>query len=79
MSMKLYVSNLPHQMTEEQLNTLFSEAGYVASIRISTYLRSSQTCSIGFVAMETEEEGQKAIAMFNGRLIDGRLLAVMED
>jgi len=27
MGMKLYVGNLPHQMTEEQLNTLFSEAG----------------------------------------------------
>ena len=34
MSMKLYVGNLPHQMTEEQLNTLFSEAGYVASAKI---------------------------------------------
>jgi RNA recognition motif-containing protein len=30
MSMKLFVGNLPHEMTEGQLNTLFSEAGAVS-------------------------------------------------
>ena len=36
MSIKLYVGNLPHEMTEDQLNTLFSEAGAVASSKIIT-------------------------------------------
>jgi len=31
------------------------------------------------VSMETQEEGQKAISMFSGRLVGGRLLAVKED
>ena len=79
MSKRLSVSNLPHQMTGEQLQTLFSDAGLVASAKIITYLHNGQTCGFGFVAMQTQEEGQKAISMFNGRLIDGRLLAVKED
>jgi RNA recognition motif-containing protein len=34
--MKLYVGNLPHQITEEQLKDLFSEAGHVISVKIIT-------------------------------------------
>lgn len=79
MSKRLAVGNLPHQMTGEQLQNLFSEAGLVASAKIITYLHNGQTCGFGFVSMQTQEEGQRAIAMFNGRLVDGRLLAVKED
>lgn len=78
MSMKLYVGNLPHAMTEEQLNTLFSEAGYVASAKIITDRQTGQPRGFGFVEMETKLEGQKAISMINGRSVDGRPLAVNE-
>ncbi len=78
MSIKLYVGNLPHAMTEEQLNTLFSEAGYVASAKIITDRQTGQPRGFGFVEMETKLEGQKAISMLNGREVDGRPLAVNE-
>jgi RNA recognition motif-containing protein len=78
MSIKLYVGNLPHQMTEEQLNTLFSEAGYVASAKIITDRQTGQPRGFGFVEMETKLEGQKAISMLNGRSVDGRPLSVNE-
>ncbi len=79
MTKRLSVGNLPHQMTGEQLQTLFSEAGLVASAKIITYLHNGQICGFGFVTMGTQEEGQKAISLFNGRLVDGRLLVVKED
>jgi RNA recognition motif-containing protein len=79
MSKRLSVSNLPHQMTGEQLQTLFSEAGYVASAKIITYLHNGESCGFGFVAMKTQEESQKAISMFNCRLVNGRPLTVKED
>jgi RNA recognition motif-containing protein len=72
------VGNLPHQMTEEQLQTLFSEAGYVASAKIITDRQTGQPRGFGFVEMETKLEGQKAISMLNGRNVDGRALAVNE-
>ena len=78
MSMKLYVGNLPHSMTEAELNTLFSEAGYVASAKIITDRQTGQPRGFGFVEMETKLEGQKAISMLNGRTVDGRPLAVNE-
>jgi RNA recognition motif-containing protein len=78
MSIKLYVGNLPHQMTEEQLQTLFSEAGHVASAKIITDRQTGQPRGFGFVEMETKLEGQKAISMLNGKNIEGRALAVNE-
>jgi len=78
MSMNLYVGNLPHQMTEEQLQTLFSEAGNVASAKIITDRQTGQPRGFGFVEMETKVEGQKAISMLNGRDVEGRPLTVNE-
>ena len=65
-------------MTEEQLNTMFSEAGAVNSAKIITDRRTGQARGFAFVEMETKLEGQKAISMLNGRSIDGRALAVNE-
>ena len=78
MSMKLYVGNLPYDMTEEQLKELFVEAGNVASAKIITDRQTGQPRGFGFVEMDTKAEGQKAISMLNGKNIDGRALAVNE-
>jgi len=66
-------------MTIAQLQTLFSEAGQVASARIIPYLHNEQPCGFGFVEMNSLAETRKALAIFNGRIIKGRLLAVRED
>jgi RNA recognition motif-containing protein len=78
MGVKLYVGNLPHEMTEDQLQSLFSEAGHVASAKIITDRQTGQPRGFGFVEMETKLEGQKAISMLNGRNVEGRPLAVNE-
>ena len=78
MSMKLYVGNLSYETTEEQLNTLFSEAGEVTSAKIITDRQTGQPRGFGFVEMETKLDGQKAISMLNGRNVEGRPLAVNE-
>ncbi|MFZ5453206.1 MAG: RNA recognition motif domain-containing protein [Thermodesulfobacteriota bacterium] len=79
MSKRLSVGNLPHQMTEEELQTLFSEAGLVASARIITYLHNGQTRGFGFVEMTTLAESQNAIAILHGRQVEGRALVVKAD
>jgi len=76
--MKLYVGNLPPQMTEAELQELFSEAGHVSSAKIIMDRQTGQPRGFGFVEMETKLEGQKAISMLNGRTVEGRPLAVNE-
>ena len=78
-SKRLSVANLPDEMTIAQLQTLFSEAGQVASARIIPYLHNEQPCGFGFVEMNSLAETRKALAIFNGRIIKGRLLVVRED
>jgi RNA recognition motif-containing protein len=78
MSIKLYVGNLANDTTEEQLSTLFSEAGAVSSAKIITDRHTGQPRGFAFVEMETKLAGQKAISMLNGKNIDGRTLAVNE-
>jgi RNA recognition motif-containing protein len=78
MAIKLFVGNLSYDVTEEQLNTLFSEAGEVTSAKIITDRQTGQPRGFGFVEMETKLEGQKAISMLNGRNVEGRPLAVNE-
>jgi cold-inducible RNA-binding protein len=78
MSIKLYVGNIADGMSEDQLNTLFAEAGAVSSAKIITDRRTGQPRGFAFVEMETQLEGQKAISMLNGRSIEGRALAVNE-
>ena len=78
MTIKLYVGNLPMEMTETELKELFTEAGNVSSAKIITDRQTGQPRGFGFVEMETKLEGQKAISMLNGRQVEGRVLAVNE-
>ena len=65
-------------MTEEQLRTTFSEAGNVASVKIITDRQTGLPRGFGFVEMETNLEGQKAISKFNSTEVEGRTLTVNE-
>jgi cold-inducible RNA-binding protein len=78
MSMKLYVGNLPESMTDEQLKTIFSEAGPVSSAKVIMDRYTGQPRGFGFVEMETKVDGQRAISMFNGKDVEGSTLKVNE-
>lgn len=78
MSMKLYVGNLAFQTTDQDLLDLFSQAGTVESASIVTDRDSGRSRGFAFVEMSSKEEGEAAIAQFNGAEIDGRSLTVNE-
>uniref|UniRef100_A0A7V4GAG9 RNA-binding protein n=1 Tax=Desulfobacca acetoxidans TaxID=60893 RepID=A0A7V4GAG9_9BACT len=76
MQKRLAVGNLPHHMTEAELETLFSEAGLVDYVKIIPYLHNGETRGFGFVAMNSQAAGHQAMALFDGRLLDGLPLIV---
>ncbi|MDR3708408.1 MAG: RNA-binding protein [Capsulimonadaceae bacterium] len=78
MAIRLYVGNLSYSTTQEELAEIFSEAGSVASASLMTDRYSGQSRGFGFVEMATDEEGQNAIRLLNGRNIGGRDLVVNE-
>src|SRR3989440_6788582 len=78
MAMKLYVGNLAFQTTSEDLQQLFAQAGTVESASIVEDRDTGRSRGFGFVEMSTKEEGEAAIAQFNGKEVNGRSLTVNE-
>lgn len=78
MAKKLYVGNIPYEMTGAQLQEMFSKAGTVESANIIMDNFSGRSKGFSFVEMSTDEEAKKAIEMFNGFELSGRTLAVNE-
>lgn len=78
MSMKLYVGNLAFQTSSDDLQQLFSQAGTVESASVVEDRETGRSRGFGFVEMATKEEGEAAIAQFNGKEFGGRNLNVNE-
>lgn len=78
MSMKLYVGNLAFQTSSEDLQQLFAQAGTVESASVVEDRETGRSRGFGFVEMSSKEEGEAAIAQFNGKEVNGRNLTVNE-
>ena len=76
MESKLYVGNLPYSTTEDELRTMFSEAGTVSSVALIKDRDTGQSKGFAFVEMSNQVEAEKAISMFNGRSMGQRELKV---
>ena len=78
MAKRLYVGNLPYEVTEDQLQKLFAEVGEVESVNLITDKFSGRPKGFAFVEMKTEEAAQEAIKKFSGYSLDDRTLVVNE-
>ena len=76
--MNLYVGNLSYEMSEENLRTEFAEYGEVQSAKIITDKFTGRSRGFGFVEMNSDDEGKKAMEELNGKDVDGRQLVVNE-
>ncbi len=76
MESKLYVGNLAFSTTEEELRTMFAQAGTVKSVAIIKDRDSGRSKGFGFVEMETQAEAQAAITMFKETKMGDRILTV---
>jgi len=78
MATKLYVGNMSYDTTEEQIRTLFTQAGEIAEIAFIMDRDTGRPKGFGFVSMKTEEGSKEAIKRFNGFTVDNRALTVNE-
>jgi RNA recognition motif-containing protein len=76
MENRLYVGNLPYSTTEEDLRELFSQAGTVNSVAIIMDRDTGRSKGFGFVEMASQTDAEKAIADYNGYMMDNRALTV---
>jgi len=76
--MKLYVGNLAFTTSSQDLQELFAQAGTVESASVVEDRDTGRSRGFGFVEMSSKEEGEAAIAQFNGKEVNGRALNVNE-
>ncbi len=76
MEVKLYVGNLSFSTTEDDLRTLFSQAGTVSSVALIKDRDSGQSKGFAFVEMSTQAEAEAAIKQFNGYSLGNREIKV---
>ena len=76
MEVKLYVGNLSYSTTEDELRTLFAQAGAVVSVAVIKDRDTGNSKGFGFVEMASQADAQKAISMFNSYRLNDRTLTV---
>ncbi len=76
--MKIYVGNLPYEVTEDELQESFKRFGEVTSVSVIKDKYSGQSKGFGFVEMSSNTEAQAAIEDLNGKELKGRPLNVNE-
>jgi RNA recognition motif-containing protein len=76
--MNIYVGNLPYNVSEGDLNSLFAQYGEVTSANVITDRMTGQSKGFGFVEMAQSSQAQDAIAQLNGKEFQGRSLTVNE-
>ena len=78
MGKKLFVGNLNFKTNDDDLRTLFSQAGTCESATVMMDRATGRSRGFGFVEMSSDEEALKAVQQFNGYDFQGRNLNVNE-
>jgi hypothetical protein len=75
---RLYVGNLSYNVTNQTLESLFSEHGRVKSAQVVQDRDTGRSKGFGFVEMTDGSEAQAAIQALNLKEVEGRCLTVNE-
>ncbi len=78
MGKKIYVGNLPYDVSDADLEQMFGQYGSVESAQVIMDRDSGRSKGFGFVEMGSDQEAQAAIDALNGKDFGGRALTVNE-
>jgi len=75
--MRLYVGNLPYNISDDQLQAIFAKFGTPDSARVITDRDTGQSKGFGFVEFRNDEQAKQALSL-DGTEYGGRSLKVNE-
>ncbi len=76
MDTKLFVGNLNFDTTEEDLRSLFAQAGTVTSVALIKDRATGRSKGFAFIEMSNQSEAEQAIKLFNGYSLGNREIKV---
>ncbi|TFE69297.1 RNA-binding protein [Candidatus Methylacidiphilum fumarolicum] len=75
-SNKLYVGNLPYNLTDSDLFEIFAKVGPIKNVEIIRDRRTNRTKGFGFVEMADLDSARKAVTILNRIEVMGRRIIV---
>ncbi|MDA3871285.1 MAG: RNA-binding protein [Candidatus Marinimicrobia bacterium] len=76
--MNIYVGNLSYEVTEDELKQMFEEYGSIVKAIIIKDRETGRSKGFGFVEMNEQEDGKKAIQELDGTPVKDRNIKVNE-
>jgi len=76
MSARLFIGNLSHDTSSEELSTLFTEVGVVQSCQLITDADSGRSKGFAFIEMDSKESADAAKLKLNGQDLHGKAMKV---
>jgi len=74
---KLFIGNIPHASSETEVRQWIESQGFrVESVEIIYDRQTGKPRGFGFARLPDESDVESAIALLNGRRMDGRVLTV---
>lgn len=74
--MNIFIAGLSYRVNDADLRELFVEYGEITSSKVIMDKQTGRSKGYGFVEMDDEAAGQKAIEELNGAEYDGRTISV---
>ena len=78
MASRLYVGNIPHDVSAEALRAVFAEFGEVMDVQVVVDRYSGRPRGFAFVTMARPEDAANAASKINGTMFGGRPLRVSD-
>jgi RNA recognition motif-containing protein len=76
MSVRLYVGNLPEDLSRQEFEALFVDAGEGASAKLITDRKTGKCRGFGFVTVETDAEADQFIEKYNETAVKDTTLKI---
>ncbi len=78
MAPKIYVENLPFDITEDRLKDIFAQIGDVESVKLQTDLITHRPKGSGYVEMSLDVDAYRAVNCFNGATLKDKKIYLKE-
>jgi RNA recognition motif-containing protein len=78
MSVRLFVGNLPYDVTESELREFFTPIGRPSRVFLPVDRETGKQRGFAFIELASQEEGDEAIRRLNSQSFKGRPIAVKE-
>jgi len=75
---KLFVGNMAHSLTQDELERMFAAHGTVIDVKVPVDRENGRPRGFAFVTMATPEAAQAAIQALNGHAVGDKKLTVSE-